>query len=115
MRISGDQVYRDEFGYISHDGALYTGEVEEYAENGQLVELSTYYEGIENGLQQEWWPNGNKRAEGVTKMGSAVGEWRYWHENGQMSEQVVLDADGQEMTRKRWNAAGDLTKDVKIR
>ncbi|MGW4242995.1 toxin-antitoxin system YwqK family antitoxin [Nocardia sp. NPDC004722] len=114
MRISGDQAYDDD-GYLSYDGAPYTGEVEVFAENGQRVELSSYYEGVENGPQQEWWPNGNKRAEGYTDMGAAVGEWRYWHENGQMSEEVVLNANGDQLTRKRWDAAGRLTKDVKIR
>ena len=60
-------------------------------------------------------PGGVKRAEGVTNMGAAVAGWRYWHANGQLSELVVFDEDGREMTRKRWNAAGELIEDTVTR
>jgi hypothetical protein len=42
-------------------------------------------------------------------MGVAVGQWRYWHANGNLSESVMLGANGREITRKQWNAAGDVT------
>ncbi|MDH6705667.1 hypothetical protein P3T27_002389 [Kitasatospora sp. MAA19] len=32
-----------------------------------------------------------------------------------MSEPVVLDENGREMTRRRWNAAGDLALDTTTR
>lgn len=115
MRISGDQTYLDEYGRTCYEDAPYTGELEDLADNGQLVALFNYYEGIEHGRQYEWWPDGVQRAEGVANMGAAVGEWRYWHPNGQLSEQVVMDENGRELTRKRWNAAGELIEDSKTR
>ncbi|MFI6056163.1 toxin-antitoxin system YwqK family antitoxin [Streptomyces violascens] len=115
MRISGGQAYLDEYARTCHAGELFTGEVEEREDNGQTVMLYTYCEGIEHGLQQEWWPNGTTRASGVTDMGAAVGEWRYWHANGQLSEVVVLDQHGRELTRRRWNPDGELTKDSTTR
>ncbi|MEU8548170.1 hypothetical protein AB0C81_14475 [Streptomyces roseoverticillatus] len=111
MRIKGDQTYLDEYGRTCYDGELFTGEVEELADNGRTELLGTYFSGIEHGRQQEWWPDGTKRAEGVTNMGAAVGEWRYWHANGRPSEVVVFDENGREMTRQRWNAVGELIMD----
>ncbi|MGW2601359.1 toxin-antitoxin system YwqK family antitoxin [Streptomyces klenkii] len=111
MRIKGDQTYLDEYGRTCHAGELFTGEVEDVADNGHTELLGTYCSGIEHGRQQEWWPDGTKRAEGVTIMGAAVGEWRYWHANGRPSEVVVFDENGREMSRKRWNAVGELIMD----
>ncbi|AYG78188.1 hypothetical protein DWB77_00295 [Streptomyces hundungensis] len=90
MRIKGDQTYLDECGRTCHTGELFTGEVEEVADNGHTELLGTYCSGIEHGRQQEWWPDGTKRAEGVAITGAAVGEWRYWHANGRPSEVVVF-------------------------
>ncbi|WP_372409573.1 toxin-antitoxin system YwqK family antitoxin [Streptomyces luteireticuli] len=115
MRISGDQVHLDEYGRTCYEDALLTGEVEKHADNGQLVMLFSYADGVEHGPQRAWWPDGTKRIEGVTRMGAAVGEWRYWHANGHLSELVVLDEHGRVMTRRRWNAAGELTLDKAIR
>ncbi|MFC4517880.1 toxin-antitoxin system YwqK family antitoxin [Streptomyces ehimensis] len=111
VRVKGDQTYLDEYGRTCYEGELFTGEVEELADNGHTLLLGTYFSGIEHGRQQEWWPDGTKRAEGVTTMGAAVGEWRYWHANGRLSELVVLDENGREMTRKRWNATGEVMMD----
>ncbi|MFE3187223.1 toxin-antitoxin system YwqK family antitoxin [Streptomyces violascens] len=110
-RIKGDQTSLDEYGRTCYEGKLFTGEVEEDADNGHTELLGTYFMGIEHGRQQEWWPDGTKRAEGVTRLGAAVGEWRYWHANGQPSEVVVFDENGREMSRKRWNAAGEVIMD----
>ncbi|GAA2716335.1 hypothetical protein GCM10010315_27190 [Streptomyces luteosporeus] len=71
----------------------------------------TYCSGIEHGRQQEWWPDGTKRAEGVTIMGAAVGEWRYWHANGRPSEVVVSMRTVGRCREKRWNAVGELIMD----
>ncbi|MEU6580743.1 hypothetical protein [Nocardia sp. NPDC046763] len=115
MRISGDQVELDDDGFTCYQGEPYTGEVERFADNGQLVHLYNYIDGVESGHQQGWWPDGTKRIEGVTDMGVAVGEWRYWHANGQLSERVVLDERGRVLIRQRWNAAGAQTMDKTIR
>ncbi|MBC2874759.1 MULTISPECIES: toxin-antitoxin system YwqK family antitoxin [Streptomyces] len=112
VRVKGDQTYVDEYGRTCYEGELFTGEVEELADNGHTLSLGTYFQGIEHGRQQEWWPDGTKRAEGVTVMGAAVGEWRYWHANGRLSELVVLDENGREKTRKRWNALGEVSMDL---
>ncbi|MFD8148649.1 toxin-antitoxin system YwqK family antitoxin [Streptomyces sp. NPDC059708] len=111
IRIKGDQTYLDQYGRTCYEGQLFTGEVEEHADNGHTELLGTYFLGIEHGRQQEWWPDGTKRAEGVTNMGAAVGEWRYWHANGRLSELVVFDENGREMSRKCWNAAGEVIVD----
>ncbi|MFI0739640.1 toxin-antitoxin system YwqK family antitoxin [Streptomyces sp. NPDC021100] len=112
VRVKGDQTSLDEYGRTCYEGELFTGEVEELADDGRTLLLGTYYLGIEHGRQQEWWPDGTKRADGVTIMGAAVGEWRYWHANGRLSELVVFDENGREMTRKRWNALGEVSMDL---
>lgn len=111
VRVNGDQTYLDEYGRTCCEGELFTGEVEDLADNGRTVLLGTYSSGIEHGRQQEWWPDGTKRADGVTVMGAAVGEWRYWHANGRLSELAIFDEHGREMSRKRWNAMGEVTMD----
>ncbi|WP_189382337.1 toxin-antitoxin system YwqK family antitoxin [Streptosporangium nondiastaticum] len=111
LRVTGDRTFLDEYGRTCHEGGLLTGEVEERTDTGQIELLSTYFQGVEHGRQQEWWPDGTKRADGVTRLGSPVGEWRYWHANGQLAELVVFDDNGREMTRRRWSTAGELTLD----
>lgn len=113
QRVQGDQTHLDEYGRVcGEDGELFTGELEERTDDGRVASLSNYFDGVEHGLQQEWWPGGTKRAEGVTDMGAAVGRWRSWRANGQLSELVVFNENGREMTRKCWNAAGELTEDT---
>ncbi|WP_040804462.1 toxin-antitoxin system YwqK family antitoxin [Nocardia concava] len=115
MRISHDQVELDDYGRTCYEDEPYTGEVEKYADNGQLVLLFNYADGVEDGPQREWWPDGSKRSEGVTRMGAAVGEWQHWYENGQLKERVVLDDNGLLLARQRWTADGELTMDKTTR
>jgi hypothetical protein len=115
MRIRRDELEMDEHGRVLHGGEPYTGEVTAYAANGQLVHHCRYSDGIEDGLQQGWWPDGTKRIEGVTDYGIAVGEWRHWYETGRLRERTVLDVHGRVLRRQRWNAAGEPTMDKTVR
>ncbi|MFF4188591.1 toxin-antitoxin system YwqK family antitoxin [Streptomyces sp. NPDC001691] len=116
QRIEGNRTCMDEYGRVCREeGALFTGELEERTDDGRVALLSNYFEGVEHGLQQQWWPNGAQRVEGVTNMGAAVGGWRRWYDNGQLSELVVFDKDGRKMGRKRWNAAGERIEETVTR
>jgi antitoxin component YwqK of YwqJK toxin-antitoxin module len=49
---------------------------------------------VADGFYREFFPNGQKFAEGQYKNGKQQGEWTYWHENGQVCRKVNYQ-DGQ--------------------
>lgn len=111
MRIDSTESYTDETARIHHNGELFDGEVETRDANGALISLITYWQGIPHGPQTSWYPDGRKRHEGVNSAGKAVGEWRSWHTGGQLAQWRTFDEQGRPLTRKRWDARGNLTED----
>lgn len=107
MRIDSTESYMDETMRVHHGDELFDGEVETRDADGDVVGLTTYWQGIPHGPQTTWHPNGQKRQEGVHNLGAPVGEWRTWHPNGQLAERRTFD---QPISRKRWDADGNVIK-----
>ncbi|WP_194852868.1 toxin-antitoxin system YwqK family antitoxin [Nocardia sp. SYP-A9097] len=114
MKVDSRDTYTGEDTLLWHDDEHVTGEVEYRDANGNLILAADYWEGVKHGRQQEWYPDGAKRAEGGINMGAAVGEWRKWHPNGQLAELRTFAENGNPLHRTRWDRDGNLTEDKQL-
>ncbi|MEV5511316.1 toxin-antitoxin system YwqK family antitoxin [Streptomyces orinoci] len=114
MRINQRDTDHDEPGRVRYQERPFTGEVETTAPNGRMIALFTYQDGIRHGPQQTWYADGTRRSEGTVNSGTAVGEWREWHLNGQPAGLVTHTQDGLPLHRRRWDPNGNLIEDRQL-
>ncbi|MET8752914.1 hypothetical protein ABZW32_22850 [Streptomyces sp. NPDC004667] len=95
-------LYRDE---------LFTGEVAEY-QDGQIVCLDVYLDGVPNGLSQAWYPDGALKLQGNIVNGSASGEYLEWHPNGVLKARKFFDDDIYSLKEESvWDEQGNLVRE----
>jgi len=75
-------------------------------ENGILIFELNYKNGIKDGLDKEWWPNGQIKAQHLFKDG-ALFEWSKWYENGLLK--VENKSNDLYEIYKKWGKNGNLT------
>jgi antitoxin component YwqK of YwqJK toxin-antitoxin module len=114
VRINSDDTYLDQAQRLCHGDGPFSGELETTDADGRRLELANYHLGIEHGLQQEWYPSGQLKDEGVSKMGTAVGDWRSWYPDGKLARHIVFDDNGAQIARKRWDQDGNLIEDKRF-
>lgn len=54
------------------------------------------------GIAVDYWPDGNKRAEGMVLDGKPHGKETWWHEGGQKWKEIEY-RDGKEISSKVWD------------
>ncbi|MEU7480618.1 hypothetical protein AB0A63_31885 [Lentzea sp. NPDC042327] len=113
MRVNRSKTVDTPAAILLHDGEPFTGELEDTDAEGNVIALSSYVDGIEHGPQTEWYPSGEKQAEGRCHRGSPVGEWREWHRNGKLAEHDLFNVFGELVERRRWDEHGTLLVDVR--
>ncbi|MFD4241516.1 toxin-antitoxin system YwqK family antitoxin [Streptomyces sp. NPDC058525] len=102
MDASQRLLYRDE---------LFTGEAAEY-QDGQMVCLDVYVNGIRDGLSQAWYPDGTLKLEGTVRNGVALGEFREWHPSGVLKSRRIFDSDLYGLREESvWDEEGRLVRD----
>ncbi len=91
---------RERLVYRIGSDVPYTGKSFELYPNGELEEVTTFKDGIPNGLMTKWYMNGQKEAEVNFKGGKPDGLVVEWYETGEkMSEVTYKDGrpvDGSE-------------------
>jgi antitoxin component YwqK of YwqJK toxin-antitoxin module len=115
MRVNLDDTDYEAGGRLTYDGELFTGEVAETTNDGQLIALTNYFKGMEHGPSQEWYRGGQRRAEGVAHYGVNIGVARTWHANGQLASEQEFDEQGRELYSRRWDENGNLVEDKAYR
>ncbi len=65
------------------------GDYSVFMENGQKIVQYNYKDGFLDGLQQVWYPNGNREAIYYAVAGNLHGYKRLFYENGQKNEEVM--------------------------
>ncbi|WP_051901242.1 toxin-antitoxin system YwqK family antitoxin [Streptomyces aureus] len=97
---------------LTHQGRPFTGEtVEADPRTGQVVAMTTYAEGLEDGPAREWYADGTDRAEGQCRRGIPYGRWRDWHHNGRLAVEKEYGARGTVRSIKKWSESGELIDD----
>jgi antitoxin component YwqK of YwqJK toxin-antitoxin module len=105
--VSEDDITLWEGTYVQRDGEMFTGEVVETADDGTVVSLNTYVDGLEDGPQREWYQDGARLSEYQARQGMAVGEALRWHDNGQLAGRRWFDQYGSVREREAWDEQGN--------
>jgi len=111
MRVNFDDTDVDDGLRVTYQGEWFTGEAIEVDRAGNIISLSAYINGREDGLSQEWYSDGTLRHSGMVKLGMAVGMHQEWYPNGQLISQREFDSGGDELARRRWDEAGNLIEE----
>jgi antitoxin component YwqK of YwqJK toxin-antitoxin module len=113
-RVAREQTTSDtEDGWLVRvDGVPFTGDVVD-TENGRVVAVTGYRDGLEDGPSKEYFPDGGKQVEGRSAGGYAVGEWREWYPDGRLKSYKVLDRWGDLRRTQLWDENGVLVEDRK--
>ncbi|MEU1520538.1 hypothetical protein ABZ490_52080 [Streptomyces sp. NPDC005811] len=91
-------------------GELFTGEAVEH-QDGALVSLECYEEGLRHGPNREWYEDGRLRSEGTARRGRPVGVSRAWHPSGLLAHERVFADDGLTMlSDHEWDENGQPTR-----
>ncbi|WP_244177262.1 toxin-antitoxin system YwqK family antitoxin [Streptomyces albus] len=112
MRIDIDDpdVDMDDAQRLLYRGTAFTGEAAEY-HGGKLISLDSYTEGIQDGPACEWYPNGARRSEGMSRMGFPVGEQKEWHPNGVLASRRLFSDDGKRLLEEdKWDEGGEMVR-----
>ncbi len=115
MRVEFDDVDTDDDTRVEYQGEPFTGEVVERAPDGQVIALTSYFNGVEDGPTTEWYPTGELKATGSVAHGRAVGLHEEWYRDGTLAAQDEFDERGRHLARRRWDEAGNPTEDKAYR
>lgn len=97
---------------LVYQGELFTGEtVETDSRTGQVVAVTAYADGLEDGPVREWFPDGADRAEGRCRRGIPCGRWREWHANGRLALEKEYGRRGLVRSIRKWSESGELVDD----
>lgn len=108
-RVSEDDLDSEPYGPALHQGVRFTGEAEERLPDGTLISLTSYVDGLQDGLEQEWYSNGALRSEGNFRQGMAVGVHHTWDPDGNLVRQMEFSDDGRVLRRCGFDSAGNVT------
>ena len=112
MRVNREDTYTEDDHVIVHyEGEPYTGEVVSHDNEGRLIRLQTYVDGVSTGPYRRWWPDGALESEGTLSLGAHVGEWRSWHRNGQLAKHTFYTDRGTGVCGRKWDKQGNLLQE----
>lgn len=103
----------DDYLTMLYKGRLFNGIAVENDDQGRELSLTTFVDGQQNGLRQEWSINGRLLREQFLKTNALHGVSREWYENGQIMSDGVYEL-GICLKEKRWSKNGVLEKDYVI-
>lgn len=84
--------------------------------NGQLASRREYRQGMKDGRQQEWWPDGRPRLDEIVREDAPVGLYRTWYASGQAFEEHRYDTNGHEDgAQKVWYEDGSIRSNYVVR
>ena len=76
--------------------------------HGQILEKRYYQDGLKVGIHRSWFLNGNDRVYSEFKDGKYVGDRWEWFENGKPAVYSKFDQDGRILVEKKWNRYGKI-------
>lgn len=70
-----------------------------------MASLVTYLDGLEDGLSQAWYDNGQLKSESIPH-GIIQSPAPEWHENGQLSQEMHFNKSGVCTGKSHWDHKG---------
>lgn len=100
-------------GTLLHNGEPFSGRIITLFDNSDTLSIATYLLGREDGIQESWYENGQKKESRYYDNGKKAGIHTGWYENG--SQRFVYNfKDGEyEGELKEWYPNGHIYKDFK--
>ncbi|MCZ6537013.1 MAG: toxin-antitoxin system YwqK family antitoxin [Gammaproteobacteria bacterium] len=95
--------------YLAGSDEPYTGLVRDFYPNGQRESESSYVDGKQDGIDTEWYDDGQKKAERTWALGQRVHEIQWW-ENGQKRHESKY-VDGKLHGGTSWFEDGNKRKE----
>jgi antitoxin component YwqK of YwqJK toxin-antitoxin module len=83
----------------NYNGTPFTGIIEEFYDNGNLVGEREFKDGYTNGIQTIYYENGQIKEEYFLRYNRNYNTYKYWNENGVLLMHVVFDDHGNEINR----------------
>jgi antitoxin component YwqK of YwqJK toxin-antitoxin module len=106
MRVNIDDTSQeDEFTY-TYRGEVFTGEVVDVDDAGNVLWMTPVIDGVANGTERSWYPDGTLKAEIPRVGGRAIGTSRRWHTNGRLAEEREIDEYGVPVAVRKWDEHG---------
>ena len=84
-----------------------------WSDNGQVLSIDNYdTNGVRHGIQESYWPNGNKSDTSTYNHGILVGKAKYWDREGKLNFEIWYE-DG-ERKIKRYSSTILKNKSIEI-
>jgi antitoxin component YwqK of YwqJK toxin-antitoxin module len=110
IRVPDTELDLSQDGTVTlRQGAPFTGVMYECHQDGRLRSEIEFTDGIENGMQREYFPSGSVASESCYGQGSAWRLERVWFMTGQLKSEVVYFY-GLPVSKKGWDEAGVLAQ-----
>ncbi|NOS84880.1 MAG: hypothetical protein HOP31_07050 [Ignavibacteria bacterium] len=106
----GDSKLNRKNRMIFYDGLLFTGKLIE-SNNGNIISVTEYKNGKQDGFQYTYYYNGNVNEERYYENGLKTGEHKGWWENGYLKFIYHYKNDVFDGNVKVWNETGLLFND----
>ncbi len=100
-----DGIYYEPGAFTSFSGKVYR-----LSTNGKKAEEVTLKYGQREGLQRNWYFNGQQQSKGLWKNGKKDGAMWEWHENDQKKSEMIFKRD-QLISKKEWDDEGVLIEE----
>lgn len=95
-------------GVLHYHAKPFSGFVLEKYNNGQLATKNVYLEGLLEGKQEKWYPDGSKMEVRFYKKNRKTGKHNGWWENHQMKFEYFIKDDVPIATHREWYPNGQL-------
>lgn len=107
MRINFDELDVTDGLLYTWNGHPFTGVACEYDNEGKLISETPFVDGIQHGIEREWYPSGQLKTEKHLIAGGLHGVSKEWFETGRLKieayyEYAIL------VKKKEWNENGTL-------
>ena len=100
-----DGIYYEPGAFTSFSGKVYR-----LSTNGKKAEEVTLKYGQREGLQRNWYFNGQQQSKSLWKNGEKDGAMWEWHENDQKKSEMIFKRD-QLISKKEWDDEGVLIEE----
>lgn len=76
------------------NNSKFTGTCNTYDQKNNIISTQTYLEGLDHGEWIFYFTDGQIKTQGKLELGKKIGEWKYFHENGNLKQIAYYDESG---------------------
>lgn len=105
-RVHIDDTSRDDEFTYTHLGEPFTGEIVDIDAAGNLLWMTTVVDGVAQGTERSWYPDGTLKSATPLVGGRALGVARRWHPGGRLAEEREIDEYGELAAVRKWDEDG---------